>query len=96
MWEAEGVVCGKGIQGLSPTFSMKEWALSTLTSLPFHIRQALSLTESHVEVGWNLGPRAGWVSDMARVNSAYHLPSCCPHVMLLGQPVLVLGVSCVL
>ena len=52
--------------------------------------------ESHVEVGWNLGPRAGWVSDMARVNSAYHLPSCCPHVMLLGQPVLVLGVSCVL
>lgn len=29
-------------------------------------------------------------------NNAYHLPPCRPHVMLLGQPVLVLGVSCVL
>lgn len=42
------------------------------------------------------GSWAAWVLAVSRGNSAHHLPPGCPHVMLLGQPVLVLGISSVL
>lgn len=44
----------------------------------------------------SLVPGLGGSLAVVCVNSAYHLSPCCPHMMLLGQPVLVLGVSCIL
>ena len=77
-------------------FSMKEWAFSTPTSLLSHLLGMESL-----RFGGKLSPTAlvsglGGSLAVARVNSAYHLSPCCSHMMLLGQPVLVLGVSCIL
>lgn len=76
-------------------FSMKKWAYKSLFS---HTGQALG-----VRFGGKLSPTAkilvsrwGGSLAVAQVNTAYHLAPCCPHVMLLSQPVLVLGVSCIL
>ena len=83
-------------RGYRRVFSMKEWALSTLTSLLSHLLGVESLRFGGKLSPTALVPGLGGSLAVARVNSAYHLSPCCSHMMLLGQPVLVLGVSCIL
>lgn len=75
-------------------FSMKEWWVP----LPTFVRlwEPLRFGGRLPPIARTLGPGLGGSLAVAHGNSAYHLPPCCPHVMLLSQPVLVLGISCIL
>ena len=86
---------GEERQGLDGSSAWRNGP-SLLLQVSFLICWVWTLSGLEAAVTNSPGPWAGGSLAVARVNSAYHLSPCCPHMVLLGQPVLVLGVSCIL
>lgn len=104
-WQEEGALCGRPRDregDLGITVCPSAWGDGPSLTLQVALSALIRLWEPP-RFGGKLPPIArtlvaglGGSLAVAHANNAYHLPPCCPHVMLLSQPVLVLRVSCIL